>query len=253
MPQMNNLNDDNKNNEPGDRNHFSEYFDSIIEGLKCHTTVMGPDHVQRIKEKLENNPELLASFQTIARPTADRARTRGTSNNTSADEVDIHALTQEIIDKLVAPVLETLETNSKRMSQDIYDNVLRLEEQTSAIDSGMKTKIALQRIKAKKVFQESVVFVCDTMTKMKIDRGSIAKRSDEINAIYYNKPDQNEDGLSAISDDDMTRIKNQQEIRQQLKDEINELCIVVFIQPTFEHCDYLGHFLLFDLSQNLAV
>ena len=38
MPQMNNLNDDNKNNEPGDRNHFSEYFDSIIEGLKCHAT-----------------------------------------------------------------------------------------------------------------------------------------------------------------------------------------------------------------------
>ena len=223
MPQMNNLNDDNKNNEPGDRNHFSEYFDSIIEGLKCHATVMGPDHVQRIKEKLENNPELLASFQTIARPTADRARTRGTSNNTSADEVDIHALTQEIIDKLVAPVLETLETNSKRMSQDIYDNVLRLEEQTSAIDSGMKTKIALQRIKAKKVFQESVEFVCGTMTKMKINRGRIAKLNDEINAIYYNKSDQDEDELSDISGDDMMRIKNQQEIRQQLKDEINEL------------------------------
>ena len=63
MPQMNNLNNDNKNNESEDRNHFSEYFDSIIEGLKCHATVMGPDHVQRIKEKLENNPELLASFQ----------------------------------------------------------------------------------------------------------------------------------------------------------------------------------------------
>ena len=40
MPQMNNLNDDNKNNEPGDRNHFSEYFDSIIEGLKCHATII---------------------------------------------------------------------------------------------------------------------------------------------------------------------------------------------------------------------
>ena len=58
MPQMNNLNDDNKNNEPGDRNHFSEYFDSIIEGLKCHATVMGPDHVQRIKEKLKTKKKV---------------------------------------------------------------------------------------------------------------------------------------------------------------------------------------------------
>ena len=117
-----------------------------------------------------------------------------------------YALTQEIIDKLVAPVLETLETNSKRMSQDIYDNVLRLEEQTSAIDSGMKTKIALQRIKAKKVFQESVEFVCGTMTKMKINRGRIAKLNDEINAIYYNKSDQDEDELSDISGDDMMSV-----------------------------------------------
>ena len=105
----------------------------------------------------------------------------------------------------------------------IYDNVLRLEEQTSALDSGMKTKIALQRIKAKMGFQESVEFVCSTMTKMKINKGRIAKLNDEINAIYYNKSDQNEDELSDISDDDMMRIRNQQENRQRLKDEINEL------------------------------
>ena len=61
------------------------------------------------------------------------------------------------------------------------------------------------------------------MTKMKINRGRIAKLNDEINAIYYNKSDQDEDELSDISGDDMMRIKNQQEIRQQLKDEINEL------------------------------
>ena len=206
---------DNKTINMGDRNHFSEYFDEIVESLKVHATVMGPDHVQRIKEKLENNPQLLAGFQAIARPTAGRARTRG---NVPADsEVDIHALTQEIIDKLVAPVLDDLETDAKRMSQDIYDNVLRLEEQTSAIGTGMKTKIALQRIKAKKVFQESVEFVCGTMTKMKINRGRIAKLNEEINAIYYNESDQDEDELSDISVDDMMKIKSQQEIRQQLK------------------------------------
>lgn len=211
----------NKTINMGDRNHFSEYFDEIVESLKVHATVMGPDHVQRIKEKLEKNPQLLADFRTTARPTAGRARTRG---NAPADsEVDIHALTQEIIDKLVAPVLDDLETDAKRMSQDIYDNVLRLEEQTSAIGSGLKTKIALQRMKAKKVFQESVEFVCGTMTKVKINRGRIAKLNEEINAIYYNKSDQDEDELSDISVDDMTKIKSQQEIRQQLKDENNEL------------------------------
>ena len=57
---------DNKTINIGDRNHFSAYFDEIVESLKVHAAVMGPDHVQRIKEKLENNPELLASFQTIA-------------------------------------------------------------------------------------------------------------------------------------------------------------------------------------------
>ena len=61
------------------------------------------------------------------------------------------------------------------------------------------------------------------MTKMKINRGRIAKLNDEINAIYYNKSDEDEDELSDISGDDMIRIKNQQDIRQQLKDEINEL------------------------------
>ena len=228
MPQMSSLDNVNKTNDLVDRNHFSEHFDSIIDGLKSHATVMGPDNVQRIKEKLENNPELLASFQSIARPTAGRARTRGTSNDTADSDVDIHALTQEIIDKLVAPVLDDLEANSKRMSQDIYDDVLRLEEQTSAIDSGTKTKIALQRIKAKRVFQESVEFVCGTMTKMKINRGRIAKLNEEINAIYYNESDQDEDELSDISVGDMMKIKNQQEIRQQLKDEINELQYCLF-------------------------
>ena len=68
-----------------------------------------------------------------------------------------------------------------RMSQDIYHNVLRLEEQTSAIGTGMKTKIALQRMKAKKVSQESVESVCSTMTKTKINRGRIAKLNEETN------------------------------------------------------------------------
>ena len=44
---------DNKTINMGDSNHFSEYFDEIVESLKVHATVMGPDHVQRIKEKLE--------------------------------------------------------------------------------------------------------------------------------------------------------------------------------------------------------
>ena len=79
---------DNKTIDMGDRNHFSGYFDEIVESLKVHATVMGPDPVHRIKKKLENIPQLLASFEAIARPTAGRARTRG---NVPADsEVDIY-------------------------------------------------------------------------------------------------------------------------------------------------------------------
>ena len=38
MPQMNSLEDKNKTNDLGDRNHFSEYFDEIVESLKVHAT-----------------------------------------------------------------------------------------------------------------------------------------------------------------------------------------------------------------------
>ena len=73
MPQMNNLNNDNKNNDSEDRNHFSEYFDSIIEGLKCHATffTFTAMRIATAAEKLAIMTQTLSEFEPSAQlPTA---------------------------------------------------------------------------------------------------------------------------------------------------------------------------------------
>ena len=58
MPQMSSLDNVNKTNDLVDRNHFSEHFDSIIDGLKSHATVMGP--VVYLPKRSRSQPTIVA-------------------------------------------------------------------------------------------------------------------------------------------------------------------------------------------------
>ena len=208
-----------------DVNYFSPLFDTIIDQLRDSASVMGPDHANKIKDRIKQDSGLIARLESLTRP--PRRTSPATRANLQDDRIDITTLTSEIIDELIAPVLKDIEDDAKRVNQEIYENVIKLEEQTSAIDSGTKTKIALQRVEAKVKFEESIKTVCSILERMKINKTRVARINEEINAMYYDT-EGNDSDLAELSTETMQKIKNQQDVRAQLKDEIYELQNALF-------------------------
>ena len=180
MPYTSSLGKPQNKSEITDVNHFSPLFDTIIDQLRDSASVMGPDHANKIKDRIKQDSGLIARLESLTRP--PRRTSPATRANLQDDRIDITTLTSEIIDELIAPVLKDIEDDAKRVNQEIYENVIKLEEQTSAIDSGTKTKIALQRVEAKVKFEESIKTVCSILERMKINKTRVARINEEINA-----------------------------------------------------------------------
>ena len=151
MPYTTALGKPQNKSEITDVNHFSTLFDTVTDQLRDSASVMGPGHANKIKDRIKQDSGLIARLESLTRP--PRRTSPATRANLQEDRIDITTLASEIIDELIAPVLKDIEDDAKRVNQEIYENVIKLEEQTSAIDSGTKTKIALQRVEAKVNFQ----------------------------------------------------------------------------------------------------
>ena len=137
----------------------------VLEGLNDLTTVMGPGYVDDLKRQLGNEMENDTEFiQQIA-----GRSTRGSGDNSDL----IKKVIDMLMDRVIQPTMARIDKDKVDKYNKAYDDIIELRDQTSVIDNGSATHIQLNRIKAKKAFDESIEVVTDIITKTKVNRSRI--------------------------------------------------------------------------------
>ena len=128
-----------------------------------------------------------------------------------------------LMDRVIQPTMARIDKDKVDKYNKAYDDIIELRDQTSVIDNGSATHIQLNRIKAKKAFDESIEVVTDIITKTKVNRSRIKDINAQINIVYYYDNDTDSTGTPMVSPDDEEKVERLQKRRSQLNEEIREL------------------------------